>query len=133
MDINGKSDPYMKFVNGHTKAKQGVLARSTTIYECLNPIFEEAFVFPIVKDVGHIKDYVNEDGKMRFKMEMMDYDLIGKDDDLGYINFTFDSINNSLLINDKVHIYLRRGEIVEEALGLTVPLEGEPGAENIGT
>eukprot|EP00121_Abeoforma_whisleri_P002634 Awhi_evm1s2370 len=135
MDITGKSDPYVKFIYGHKKPKKqrtskflryrkGVLARSTTKYECLNPIYEEAFVFPIVNDINHLKEFNSNDGKRRFKMQMMDYDLIGKDDELGHVDFTFDDEDNSLHINDKITLHLKRKEIVEEALEFDVPLEG---------
>eukprot|EP00122_Pirum_gemmata_P007391 Pgem_evm1s6783 len=95
-DINGKSDPYIRInVCSDFEApfrSSTTIARSTIQHKTLNPIWEEAFVIPIMYD---------SNGDMKCKIRILDHDHLSNDDDLGHLNLQFDGLNFNLIVSDQ--------------------------------
>ena len=88
-DVIGSSDPYVT-VSFHRDGK--VLYRTRTIFDDLNPVWEETAYILVKKD-----DIQN---KQCIHLKVWDEDKWSEDDSLGQTNITLSEIVNSTAFND---------------------------------
>jgi len=100
-DLNGLSDPYLKIPNG----QEGVLDlppkndKTKSIFKTLNPVWNEEFIIEL-----------NPMKCSKLKIEVYDYDYIGKDDFLGagYSNLAWIKNSNKNVMEEWIPLSIEK-------------------------
>ncbi len=94
MDRCGTSDPYVEIILYPNQDK----AKSNIVEKCLNPIFDEKFVFKNV--------YPCDTGDMILQLYVYDHDTITKDDKIGGVTISLedaDFTGSTMYFDNEVH------------------------------
>ncbi|KAA6398135.1 MAG: hypothetical protein EZS28_006336 [Streblomastix strix] len=78
-DTFGESDPFVKLIFGKVEKKTKVVKNNA------NPVFNEQFVF----------DYAPQQNMHVIMLEVWDYDMIGSNDKLGFVQVPFEEFLNN--------------------------------------